>query len=68
MTKPWFEVIAPQATTTEIRDITQWVDGTGAALLLFYAVSFVLRGLQDIRRVTGKEPIRYWAMRMLAAE
>jgi hypothetical protein len=68
MTKPWFEVIAPHATTTEIRDIAQWVDGTAAVLLLFYAMSFVLRGMQDIRRVTGKEPIRHWAMRVLAGE
>jgi magnesium-transporting ATPase (P-type) len=68
MTKPWFEVIAPHATTTEAHDIAQWVDGTAAVLLLFYAMSFALRGLQDIRRVTGKEPIRHWAMRMLAGE
>ena len=68
VTKPWFEVIAPHATTTEIRDIAQWVDGTAAVLLLLYAMSFVLRGMQDIRRVTGKEPIRHWAMRVLAGE
>jgi hypothetical protein len=68
MTKPWFEVIAPHATTTEIRDIAQWVDGTAVVLLLVYAMSFVLRGIQDIRRVTGKEPIRHWATRMLAGE
>jgi hypothetical protein len=68
MTKPWFEVIAPQATTTAAQDIAQWVDRTATVLLLFYAMSFVLRGLQDIRRVKGKEPIRHWAMRMLAGE
>jgi hypothetical protein len=68
MTKPWFEVIAPHAATTELQDIVQWVDGTAAVLLLVYAMSFVLRGIQDIRRVTGKEPIRHWAMRMLAGE
>jgi hypothetical protein len=68
MTKPWFEVIAPHATTTEIRDIVQWVDWTAAVWLLVYAMSFVLRGIQDIRRLTGKEPIRHWAMRVLAGE
>jgi len=68
MTKPWFEVIAPHATTTQTQDIVQWVDGTAADLLLVYAMSFVLRGIQDIRRVTGKEPVRHWAMRMLAGE
>jgi hypothetical protein len=66
--KPWFEVTAPHATETEIRDIAQWVDGTAAVLLLVYTLSFVFRGLQDIRRVTGKEPIRHWAMRVLAGE
>jgi hypothetical protein len=68
LTKPWFEVIAAHATATEIRDIAQWVDGTAAVLLLVYAMSFALRGMQDIRRVTGKEPIRHWAMRVLAGE
>jgi len=68
MAKPWYEVIAPHATTTEIRDIAQWVDGTAAVLLLFYAMSFVMRGIQDIRRVTGKEPIRHWVMRLPAGE
>jgi len=68
MTKPWFAVIATNATTTEIRDIVQRLDGTAAVLLLVYAMSFVLRGIQDIRRVTGKEPVRHWVIRMLAGQ
>jgi hypothetical protein len=68
LTKPWFEVIAGNATSGEVQDIAQWVDGSAAVLLLIYAMSFVLRGIQDMRRVTGKEPIRHWAMRLLTGE
>jgi hypothetical protein len=68
MAKPWFAVIATHATTTEVQDIVQWLDGTAAVLLLVYAMSLVLRVIQDVRRVTGKEPIRHWTMRMLAGE
>jgi hypothetical protein len=68
MTEPWFAVSATHATTNEIQDIVQWLDGTAAVLLLVYAMSLVLCVIQDIRRVTGKEPIRHWTMRMLAGE
>jgi hypothetical protein len=68
LSKPWFEVIAPHATSSEVQDIAQWVDGTAVVLLLIYALSFWLRGIQDSLRLAGREPIRNRLICVLTGE
>jgi len=62
-------VTSPKLSPAEIPDAQTWITfGWSVMLLIWAAVSYAARVFQDVRRATGKQPIRNWALRMLTGE
>jgi hypothetical protein len=59
---PWVEVTS---TTANAADIARWINLNVRFLFLIYAMSFLLRGIQDFLRVLGKPPISSRAIDIL---
>ena len=63
MARPWVEA-APPAT----RNVAEWLNWTVLPVLVLYALSFLLRSIQDLRRAMAKAPLNHWAIRLLIGE
>jgi hypothetical protein len=53
------------STTANAADIARWINLNVRFLFLIYAMSFLLRGIQDFLRVLGKPPISSRAIDIL---
>ena len=61
-------VSGTELTSETAAAIAAWIHVGWVAMLAMAGVTYSLRALQDIRRLSGKGPIRNWAMHALGAD
>ncbi|HWF48589.1 MAG TPA: hypothetical protein VG168_16385, partial [Bryobacteraceae bacterium] len=59
---PWVTIVAPGLAATSIAGINASINGTLAVGLMLAVVTYVLRGIQDLRRLRGAETLHHWAV------
>jgi hypothetical protein len=68
----WIDVVLPvadPAALARIERVERWADlSLFAPTLAFSCVYFLLRGVQDLRRLRKQSPIRNWAFRLMTEE
>jgi hypothetical protein len=63
---PWVSVVAPVIAPNALTGIETAINGTLAVSLVFAIAVYGLRGIQDLRRLRGEEPLHHWAVSALA--
>lgn len=63
-----FVVVAGAAPDPVLREIAKWTGLSFAVVLAFCGLDYALRGVQDLRRARGQEPLAHWAMRLFTGE
>jgi len=62
-------VTSAQLPAAEIASMQHWISWGWAAMVLVWAeIGYLVRLIQDARRVVGREPIRNWAIRLFAGD
>jgi hypothetical protein len=64
----WIVISIPNASVAQIQAIEWWADVPVLVTLVISAIIFLLKGVQDTRRVRRQQPIRNWAMTALGAD
>ena len=63
---PWVTVVAPALAPSVSAGIETTINGTLVVTFVFAVVTYVLRAIQDLRRLRGAEPLHHWAVSALA--
>jgi hypothetical protein len=65
---PWVDVTSPGIPAVNAAVIEKWLNLIWLQVLLVVAVAFAARVVQHARRLAGREPLRNWAMKLLAGD